>query len=175
MSVLELTNEMTTSFSNINLDENEVEENEVEENESMFYIDNDLDTNHQYFVAKVHLNFYQIWSMFMILPCVYNSGKCKYEWKLKHTKSDVVISIYDWNNKNRLLDTKVWYIGCSVNDKKVIGEFLGVLCQAIECYNFYYKKSIETKTFKSEIEKVNEALQDIKNSLIENKQKLIQM
>jgi hypothetical protein len=59
MSVLELTNEMTNTFTNINLDESKIE-NEVEENESMFYIDNDLDTNHQYFVAKVHLNFYQI-------------------------------------------------------------------------------------------------------------------
>jgi hypothetical protein len=167
---MSLVNEMdvVTDFSNMDINENK-REKDKEEIQCKFYIDNDLDTNHQCFVAKIHLNFYQIWSMFMQLPCVYKSGKCKYEWKLKHTTSDVVMSIYDWNNKNRLLDTKVWYIGCSINDKKVIGEFLGVLCEAIECYNFYYKNPIETKTFKSDIEKVNDALFDIKKSLIENK------
>lgn len=173
MSVLEWTNEMTDTFTNINLNENEIERENESENEYKFCIDNMLDTNHQYFVAKVHLNFYQIWSMFMEMPCLYNNGKCKYEWKFKHTKSDVVMSIYDWNNKNRLLDTKIWYIGCSVNDKKVISEFLGVLCEAIECYNLYYKIPIETKTFTSEFEKVNESLQDIRNSLIEHKEILL--
>ena len=54
-----------------------------------------------------------------------------------------------------MLNTKTWYIGGSVNDKTIVNEFLMVLCDAIECYNKYYKVPIETKTFQSEVPQFN--------------------
>jgi hypothetical protein len=137
-----------------------------------FCLDNTLDSNHSYFVAKVQINFYQMWSMFREIPRVYESGKCKYEWNFSHIKTGAVFSIYDWNNRNNLLSTKTWYIGCNVNDKVLTSEFLSVLCEAIECYNKYYKVPIETKTFSSNIPEVHDALQDIKQSIYNNKKQL---
>ena len=75
-------------------------------------------------------------------------------------------------DKNNLLNTKTWYIGGSVNDKTVVNEFLQVLCDAIECYNKYYKIPIETKTFKSDIPEVQDALRNIQRTIYENKQVL---
>ena len=148
----------------------EMNELVLQKYEAKFYLDNDLDSNHSYFVAKVHLNFYQMWTIFRILPCVYESGKSKYEWKFKHVSSDTVISIYDWNNKDSLLNTKLWYIGSSSNDKKIVGEFLSVLCDAIQTYNVYYKQPIEEKTFTSDNESVDKELKVIKRSLVEKRE-----
>lgn len=140
-----------------------------------FCLDNTLDSNHNYFVAKVQLNFYQIWSMFGELPCIYESGKCKYEWKFCHIASGTVFSLYDWNNPNNLLTTKTWYIGSSVNDKTLTAEFLSVLCDAIECYNTYYKIPIQNKTFKSEIPEVQQALHVIKQNICTFKSTLLEL
>ena len=148
----------------------EMDELVLQKYEAKFYLDNDLDSNHSFFVAKVHLNFYQMWTIFRTLPCVYESGKSKYEWKFKHVSSDAVISIYDWNNKNSLLNTKLWYIGSSSNDKKIVGEFLGVLCDAIQTYNVYYKQPIEEKTFTSNNQDVDKELKVIKRSLVEKRE-----
>lgn len=148
----------------------EMNELVLQKYEAKFYLDNDLDSNHSYFVAKVHLNFYQMWTIFRVLPCVYESGKSKYEWKFKHVSSDTVISIYDWNNKDSLLNTKLWYIGSSSNDKKIVGEFLSVLCDAIQTYNVYYKQPIEEKTFTSDNESVDKELKVIKRSLVEKRE-----
>lgn len=145
---------------------------DVEEVEQWFYLDNSLDTDGSRFVAKVQLNFYQLWSMFMDLPCVYSSGKCKYEWKMLHNRTGAVFSIYDWNNRCSLLQTKTWYIGSTTSDDTVISEFLEVLCDAIECYNEYYKTAIETKTFTSTFPKVQSVLDTIKRSIIENRDSL---
>ena len=148
----------------------EMNELVLQKYEAKFYLDNDLDSNHSYFVAKVHLNFYQMWTIFRVLPCVYESGKSKYEWKFKHVSSDTVISIYDWNNKDSLLNTKLWYIGSSSNDKKIVGEFLSVLCDAIQTYNVYYKQPIEEKTFTSNNQDVDKELKVIKRSLVEKRE-----
>jgi len=148
----------------------EMNELVLQKYEAKFYLDNDLDSNHSFFVAKVHLNFYQMWTIFRTLPCVYESGKSKYEWKFKHVSSDSVISIYDWNNKDSLLNTKLWYIGSSSNDKKIVGEFLGVLCDAIQTYNVYYKQPIEEKTFTSNNQDVDKELKVIKRSLVEKRE-----
>lgn len=137
-----------------------------------FCLDSTVDSNHSYFIAKVSLNFYQLWSMFGELPCVYKSGKCKYEWKFRQIDGDVVFSIYDWNNPNKLLNTKKWYVGCSRNDKVLVSEFLKVLCDAIECYNKYYKLPIQDRSFSSEIPRVNEILKDIKKYLVLNREML---
>jgi hypothetical protein len=135
-----------------------------------FLLDNNLKNDCCYFVAKVQLSFYQLWSMFSELPCVYESKTCKYEWKFVHVRTGAVFSIYDWKNKNTLLNTKTWYIGGSVNDKEIVNEFLMVLCDAIECYNRYYKVPIETKTFKSDIVEVQNGLNSIKRSIVDNRE-----
>lgn len=137
--------------------------------DNIFLLDNTLNNDCCYFVAKVQLSFYQLWSMFSELPCVYESKKCKYEWKFLHVKTGAVFSIYDWNNKCSLLNTKTWYIGGSVNDKDIVGEFLMVLCDAIECYNKYYKLPIESKTFTSDIPEVQNALDSIKKTIVEKR------
>jgi hypothetical protein len=64
----------------------------------------------------------------------------------------------------------LWYIGSSSNDKKIIGQFLGVLCDAIQTYNVYYKKPIGEKTFKSDNEDVDKELKLIKRSLFEKRE-----
>jgi hypothetical protein len=134
-----------------------------------FLLDNSLQNDCCYFVAKVQLSFYQLWCMFAELPVIYKSQKCKYEWKFNHIETGAVFSIYDWRNKNSLLNTKTWYIGGSVNDKTIVNEFLQVLCDAIECYNKYYKVPIETKTFRSDIPEVQNALDSIKSSILDNR------
>ena len=164
MSVDNLTNRMN----NITF-----EEYDEPKYEAKFLLDNSLDSNNSRFVAKVQLSFYQIWSMFSELPVIYKSGKCKYEWKFRHVKTGAVFSIYDWNNKNRLLQKKTWYIGCNINDDKIVSEFLAVLCDAIECYNKYYKKEIENKTFKSDNPIVQNALDSFRKSISEQKDILL--
>jgi hypothetical protein len=164
MSVENLTN----SMNNITFDEyNE------SEYQAKFLLDNTLDSNNSRFVAKVQLSFYQIWSMFCELPVVYKSGKCKYEWKFKHVRTGAVFSIYDWNNKNKLIQTKTWYIGCNTDDNNAISEFLAVLCQAIECYNKYYKTAIEKRTFNSDNPVVQQAIDYFRKSISEQKEVLI--
>jgi hypothetical protein len=138
--------------------------------ESKFLLDNNLKNDCSYFVAKVQLNFYQLWSMFLELPCVYESKTCKYEWKFLHVRTGAVFSIYDWKNKNKLLNTKTWYIGGSVNDKEIVNEFFMVLCDAIECYNKYYKVPIETKTFRSDNVEVQKGLDSIKRTIVDKRE-----
>lgn len=145
------------------------------ENEQEFYLDNSVNSECCYFLAKVQLSFYQLWCMFSELPCVYQSKKSKYEWKFIHKKTGVVFSIYDWKNKQNLLNTKTWYIGASVNNSKITAKFLKVLCDAIECYNKYYKVPVENKTFKSECCEVQKVLDYIKTTIVENKTTLMNL
>jgi hypothetical protein len=133
-----------------------------------YYLDPDAKINKKYLITKVNLNFYQIWTLFKELPCIYNTGKCKYEWKIRQLNSDVVFSIYDWNNNKRLLDTQTWYLGCNVNDETIICKFLKSLCESIECYNTYYKLPIETNNWQSDIPTVNDILQKMNEFMIEN-------
>ena len=134
---------------------------------SKFYVDNSLEIDNNYFITSVNLNFYQMWCMFNTMPVIYKSGKCKYEWKFKKENTDVVFCIYDWNNKNSLLRTKKWYIGSNTEDKVQIAEFLKILCDAVECYNKYYK-CVEENVFTNNEPLVNNCLQEIKRELIKN-------
>lgn len=154
-------NSLTDNISKMDIDDSK--------SNQTFILDNSLNNDCCYFVVKVQLSFYQLWSMFSELPCVYQSKKCKYEWKFLHVNTGAVFSIYDWNNKENLLNTKTWYIGASVNDKALINEFLMVLCDAIECYNKFYKTPIETKTFSSDIKEVQNALDSIRKSIVEKR------
>lgn len=164
-NVDKLINEMTKSVDKIALSD---EAGYVQK----FTLDNSLDSNGSRFVAKVQLSFYQIWSMFMEMPVV-KSGKCKYEWKFSHVKTGAVFSIYDWNNKNSLVQTKTWYIGTTSDDNQVVSEFLSVLCQAIECYNKYYKTPIEKRTFTSDDPRIQDALDQFRRSITEHKNILV--
>ena len=119
---------------------------------SKFYVDNSLEIDNNYFITSVNLNFYQMWCMFNTMPVIYKSGKCKYEWKFKKENTDVVFCIYDWNNKNSLLRTKKWYIGSNTEDKVQIAEFLKILCDAVECYNKYYK-CVEENVFTNNVDR----------------------
>jgi hypothetical protein len=136
-----------------------------------FYIDNNLDIKENYFITSVNLNFYQIWSIFNEIPIIYKNGKCKYEWRFQQNQGEPIFCIYDWNNPNSLLQTKKWYIGSNTNNEEKNSEFLKNLCDAIECYNLYYK-SIENHIFTSKDPVVHKRLQQIKYSIVKHKELL---
>lgn len=137
-----------------------------------FIIDNTLEINENYFITSVNLNFYQIWAIFNTLPLIHTSGKCKYEWRFQKSKNEPIFCIYDWNNSKSLLQTKKWYIGSNTNDHDKISEFLKLLCDAIECYNLYYK-CIEKHIFINDKDTlIHKRLQEIKSSIIHNRELL---
>lgn len=145
-----------------------VEENIVNNN-PIFTVDNTIDTSKKYYVTSIQLNFYQLLSIFSKIPCVYYSGKCKYEWKIS---SDFgTFSIYDWNNKNSLLETTNWNIGTDVQDTIHIAEFMQNLCDALECYNQYYK-CIEYGIFESDDVSIDNNLKMIKKEFEKNEKLL---
>jgi hypothetical protein len=136
-----------------------------------FYIDNTLDISKNYFITSVNLNFYQIWSLFNELPIIHKNGKCKYEWRFQQKSEDPIFCIYDWKNPKSLLQTKKWYIGSNTQDEEKNSEFLKNLCDAIECYNLYYK-SIENHIFRSNDPVIHKRLQQIKYSIIKYRELL---
>jgi hypothetical protein len=136
-----------------------------------FYIDNNLDIKENYFITSVNLNFYKIWSIFNEIPILHKNGKCKYEWRFQQNQGEPIFCIYDWNNPNSLLQTKKWYIGSNTNNEEKNSEFLKNLCDAIECYNIYYK-SIENHIFTSKDPVVHKRLQQIKYSIVKHKELL---
>lgn len=136
-----------------------------------FIINNDLELDENYFITSVNLNFYQIWSIFNTLPRIYQTGKCKYEWRFQKMENEPVFCVYDWNNNRPLLQTKSWYIGSNTNDETKISEFLKILCDAIECYNLYYK-CIEKHIFTSDDPIVDKRLKEIKSSIVKNRKVL---
>ncbi len=113
-------------------------------------------------IMKVRLNFYQIWCIFNCMPIINDNPKCKskYKWVFSDKTGKCVYTIYDWNNNNRLVDTYDWYIGANKCGKSSIDVFLQVLCDAIECYNTYYR-CIEQDIFSSEYAVVDENLKRI--------------
>lgn len=128
------------------------------------YINQGVNVDKMNVIMKVRLTFYQLWSIFCCLPNTYSTGRCKYEWRFTDSTGKCVYILYDWNNNNRLIDTQEWYIGANECGKKCIDNFLRVLCDAIECYDTYYK-CIEDNIFYSEIPDVNENLKRIRSEL----------
>lgn len=136
-----------------------------------YYIDNSLEISENYFITSVNLNFYQIWSIFNEIPIIHKNGKCKYEWRFQQNPREPIFCIYDWNNPKTLLQTKKWYIGSNVKDDEKISNFLKNLCDAVECYNIYYK-SIENHIFTNRDPIINKRLQQIKLSIIKYRELL---
>jgi hypothetical protein len=137
-----------------------------------YYIDNSLEISENYFITSVNLNFYQIWSIFNEIPIIHKNGKCKYEWRFQQKPGEPIFCIYDWNNPKTLLQTKKWYIGSNVKDDEKISNFLKNLCDAVECYNIYYK-CIENHIFTNSSDPiVNKRLQQIKLSIIKYRELL---
>lgn len=131
-----------------------------------FYIDNEFNESpnkpKKFFITKIRLNFYQLWCMFGQIPVIHTKGKCKYEWIIKQENSDRIFSIYDWNNKSDLLNTKQWYIRSNTQDDP--SDFLEVLSDAIECYNKYYKHHMEHSNFMNDDENFDIETRDIETS-----------
>lgn len=126
-----------------------------------------------YRVTDVTLNFYQVWSMFNGVPIVNKTGKVKYEWRFTTKESsDVVFVLCNVPFKEKdlnFMNTKYWRILCNKQEDEIINEFLATLCEALECYNLYYKESIESHKFSSEDPIINGCLEHIKFSIIKNK------
>jgi hypothetical protein len=114
-------------------------------NKSKFYVEcTRVQHDKKFFITKIRLNFYQLWSIFGQIPIIHTKGKCKYEWIIRQENSNRIFSIFDWNNKNKLMDTTQWYIRSNMPDD--CSDFLETLADAIECYNLYYKHQIENET-----------------------------
>lgn len=137
----------------------------------IIYIDNSIDTNHQCFITKIKINFYQLFTLFRELPTVYESGKCKYEWKFTDITGTHTYSIYDWNNKNKLINTTEWYIGANSLGKQSINNFLKVLCDAMKYYHTYYK-CIEKNIFNSNIPNIDFDLKQLHQDIVLHKETL---
>jgi len=152
----------------------QIETISINEPEPVFYVDNeDLNPDKKFFITKIRLDFYQLWCIFGEIPIIHKRGKCKYEWIVRQKNSNRIFSIYDWNNKNKLMNTTQWYIRSNIQGDT--GDFLKTLSDAIECYNLYYKDRIEKKTFDEPIcdldehsDIVDQVLHEIKNTFIEN-------
>lgn len=111
---------------------------------SQFYIDDIYESDKKFFITKINLDFYQLWYMFGQIPFIHTKGKCKYEWIIRQENTNRIFSIYDRNNKNKLMNTTQWYIRSNMPDDS--SDFLQVLTDAIECYNLYYKHLTENKS-----------------------------
>lgn len=148
--------------------------NLIDKENMYFILDNNLyrDNLQLYFITEVCLNFYELWTIFRELPNVNSDKKIKYSWTFTDKNEKYIIVLCDWMNDKKLLQTKKWRILSNTKDDIVISKFLKTLCDALECYNKYYKQSIESRDFKSDNEEVNRCLQDIKVSLIQNREVL---
>lgn len=145
--------------------------------EPFFILDNDIkmDNLQLYFITEVSLNFYELWAIFREFPNVNNDKKIKYSWTFTSKDNSCILVLCDWMNDKKLLQTRKWRILSNKKNDIIISKFLKTLCDALECYNKYYKKSIESRDFKSDNNEVNRCLQDIKISLINNKEVLKKM
>ena len=135
-------------------------------NQSEFYVEETstlVSQDKKFFITKIRLNFYQLWSMFRQIPFIHTNGKCKYEWIIRQENSNRIFSIYDWNNKNKLIDTTQWYIRSNTPD---CTDFLKTLSDAIECYNLYYKHQIENNIFDNDT--LDPVVYEIKHNFIKH-------
>jgi len=119
----------------------QVENISLDQSQCQFYVENTYDPDKKFFIMKISLNFYQLWSILGQIPFIHKNGRCKYEWIIRQGNSNRIFSIYDWNNKNKLLNTTQWYIRSNMPGDS--SEFLKTLSDAIECYNLYYKHQME--------------------------------
>lgn len=150
-----------------------LEKVELESEEHQYFIlDNNIhrDNLRLYFITEVCLNFYELWTIFRELPNVNNDKKIKYSWTFTDKNDKCVIVLCDWMNDKKLLQTGKWRILSNTKDDTIISKFLKTLCDALECYNRYYKSKIESRDFNSENQEVNRCLQEIKVSLINNRE-----
>ena len=128
---------------------------------------NYINLKKNFFVTKIKLNYYQLWCIFGQIPIVHDKGKCKYEWIIKQENSNRIFSIYDWNNKSNLVNTKQWYIRTNTSDDP--SDFLEILSNALECYNRFYKYSVENESFSNDNKAIHKILQELKEEFIKHK------
>lgn len=130
-----------------------------------------------HYVTNIKMNFYQIWSIFGVLPNVYEKGKsgylndnCKYyEYKIKGPNAFFTVGA--WNMKGSFLQENKWNISTTTNNQSDIKSFLEHLYKALELYSTHYKM-IEKHIFQSTNEEIDMHLKRIKQELIENRETL---
>ena len=144
----------------------------IGEEEPFFMLDNNIkrDDLELYFITDVRLNFYELWAIFREIPNVNDDKKIKYSWTFTDKNNGIIFVLCDWNNEKKLLQTRNWRILSNTLNDKIVSKFLNTLCSALECYNKYYKSNIESRDFSSDNQEVNRCLQDIKMSLIVNRE-----
>lgn len=144
----------------------------ISDEDPYFILDNNIQRYNLelYFITEVCLNFYELWTIFRELPNINSDNKIKYSWTFTDKNESFIIVLCDWMNDKKLLHTRKWRILSNTKDDIVISKFLKTLCDALDCYNKYYKSKIESRDFKSDNSEINRCLQEIKASLINNKE-----
>lgn len=144
------------------------------EKEPFFMLDNDIkrDNLELYFIMDICLNFYELWCIFREIPNINNDDKIRYSWTFTDKDEKYVFVLCDWKNDKKLLQTRNWRILSNTLNDIIVSKFLKSLCNALECYNKYYKHSVESHDFTSDNKEVNKCLHDIKISLITNREVL---
>ena len=121
-------------------------------------------------IKKIEMNFYQLWCLLGELPILRTGGKSKFEYRfIRPDLPNVIFTIYDYNNKNNFLNTNVWYLASTTDDKIINKEFLKTFLDGINCYNLFYKEKIEKRDFSSDDSVIHKNLQKIKNELLKNR------
>jgi hypothetical protein len=115
-----------------------------------YTVNNDLEieTTQLFPIVNVTLNFYQLWSLFGEIPLIKycNTGPIvvkEYSWKIEATENHIVFAIVGYSDN--LLQTQDWVIMSNTNDPKEKRAFLTHLSDAVECYNLYYRETIESE------------------------------
>lgn len=139
-----------------------------------FILDNNIQKENVrlHFITEVCLNFYELWTIFRELPNINSDKKIKYSWTFTDKNEKYIIVLCDWMNDKKLLQTRKWRVLSNTNNDIIISKFLKTLCDALECYNRYYKNKIESRDFNSDNMEVDRCLQEIKVSLINNREVL---
>lgn len=140
--------------------------------ECHFIIDNHVSyiKNEMKMIKKIEIDFYQLWSLLGELPILKNGGKSKYEWRfIRKDLPNVIFTIYDYNNKNNFLNTKIWYLASTTSSRIHNKQFLDTFLKGIECYNLYYKDHIIKRNFTSDDLVIHNNLQKIKMEILQNR------
>lgn len=135
--------------------------------EQKYVLEQTLDTSKVEHITHIRLNFYQLWALFRVVPCISESNRNRlYEYKIRPTDgSGDVFTIYIWSKKGQLFKEMDWNIGSTCTELEDIQNFLEYLFDALNVYSQMYK-CIENGVFKSNNEMVNRQLQSIRSSLL---------
>lgn len=142
----------------------------LQESVPFYNINQDLKIDDFYWITEINMNFYQVWSIFRgILPNIkeMEKGGDKYYEYIFESEENNIFIIYGYGSS--FLTVKDWCIGSSTKDKAKVQHFLENLYNALECYANGYK-GMEQLNFNSNNPKIRLIMQEVRYSLLENRE-----